>query len=181
MKLARSVLTYVMDSLEAVAFVGSIYIVIFLFLAFPTQVKGASMEPTIHAGDRIILNKVSVRLGEVKRGDIIAFRSPYNPDVEFIKRVIALPYDKISVKNGVVQLNGHPLYESYIRESTNLWEDGYLREGETISVPDRSYFVMGDNRLHSLDSRQFGFVSFDSVVGKAVYRFYPPQSIGFFP
>lgn len=181
MKIVKTVIEFVMDILETVVFIGSLFIVVYLFIMQPNQVKGASMDPTFNSGDYIFTSKITYKFRSYHRGDVIVFRSPKNPDIEYIKRVIALPKDTITVKDSDVFINNVKLTESYIADRTNLWEGGFLKNGESYTVPEDELFVMGDNRPRSSDSREFGPVPFSSVIGQVFYRYFPAEKIGFIP
>lgn len=178
MDLFKRFVNFFMDILETVAFVGSIFIVVYLFLLQPHQVRGASMDQTFHNGEYILTSKISYRLGAPKRGDIVVFMSPKNADIDFIKRIIALPKDKIMIKEGNVYVNDESLDESYANTKTDVFPSGFLTEGQTVMVPDGSYFVMGDNRARSSDSREFGFISRQAIIGKVFFRYFPPDKLG---
>ena len=134
------------------------------------RVDGASMQPTLETGEFVIVNKLAYMLGKVQIGDVIVFHFPRDPEQEYIKRVIGLPGDQVTVQDGKVSVNGQPLNEDYIAappayEST--WE-----------VPADSLFVLGDNRNNSSDSHNWGPVPLDYVVGKAVFVYWPPTRWG---
>lgn len=178
MRVVKGIIDFVMDILETVAFIGSIFIVVYLFIITPNQVKGASMEPTFKSGDYILTSRVTYRLRRLDRGDVVVFKAPKNPDIEYIKRVIGLPGDKIIIENGNVFVNGQELPEHYTSAPTNLWEGGFIKEGVMINVPENYVFVMGDNRPRSSDSREFGPVPQDSIIGQVFYRYYPVGQVG---
>ncbi len=180
MRFFLALFRFTYEILETMVFAGSMFIVIFLFIAFPTSVQGSSMEPNLHNNDRIIISKISYKIEPVKRGDVIVLQSPSNSDIWFVKRVIALPGESIKIQSGSVYVNDSILNEPYIsHESTNTWENGFLHDNETYLVPQDYFFVLGDNRPRSSDSRMFGPVHISSVVGKAIYRFFPPNQTGF--
>jgi len=179
MSIIKTIIDFVMDILETITFVGSLFIVVYLFIMMPNQVKGASMEPTFQSGDYILTSKITYKLRPIERGDVVVFKSPRNPDIEYIKRVIGLPGDKILVSNGQVFVNDQLINENYISATTNLWETGYLKENEPIIVPQNYVFVMGDNRPRSSDSRDFGPVPIELIDGVVFYRYFPPQKAGF--
>jgi signal peptidase I len=130
------------------------------------RVDGFSMRPTLEDGEFILVSKLNYRFGEVERGDIIVFHYPLNPSQELIKRVIGLPGDHISVKDGIVSVNGQKIDEPYIAATP-------LYNGEW-DVPEENLFVLGDNRNDSSDSHSWGFLPFQNVVGKAVMIYWPP-------
>jgi signal peptidase I len=167
-----------MDILETVTFVGSIFLVIYLFIMQPNQVKGASMVPTFHDGEYIFTSKVTYKFRHIERGDVVVFKSPRNPDLEYIKRVIGLPGDSVRITRGIVFINNRALDEPYTSDKTNLWEGGYIHEDEIITVPQDQIWVMGDNRPRSSDSRDFGPVYISSLIGQVFYRYFPADRIG---
>jgi len=130
------------------------------------RVDGFSMRPTLEDGEFLLVDKVSYFLGEVKRGDIIVFHFPLNPDEELIKRVIGLPGDQIVVQDSQVFVNGQMLNEPYIAQPP-------LYNGDWM-VADGHLFVLGDNRNNSNDSKDWGMLPAENVVGKAVLIYWPP-------
>jgi signal peptidase I len=133
------------------------------------RVESISMQPNLFAGDFVIVNKLAYKVGEPQRGDIIVFRYPPDPDqTPYIKRIIGLPGDQIHIAEGKVFINGKLLTEAYLEVGTN--------RGGDWSVPDNSLFVLGDNRNNSSDSRAWGMVPFDNVIGKAVVIYWPPEN-----
>lgn len=158
---------FILDLLETLA------LAVVLFLAINAvsarvRVDGFSMRPTLDDGEFVLVNKLSYFFGEVNRGDIIVFHFPVNPQEELIKRVIGLPGDHIRVENGAVFVNGQALYEPYIAQAP-------LYSGEW-TVAEGHYFVLGDNRNNSNDSKDWGLLPAENVVGKAVLIYWPPST-----
>ncbi len=178
MKIFKIVIDFVMDILETVVFIGSIFIVIYLFILTPNQVKGASMDPTFQTGDYILTSRVTYKFRRLERGDVVVFKSPKNPDIEYIKRIIGLPGDVINISNSVVKVNNIELTERYIAAATNLWEGGCITDNVPYTVPSDYIFVMGDNRPRSSDSREFCAVTIDSIIGDVFYRYFPANVMG---
>ncbi len=178
MNIIKEIIDFVMDILETIALVGTLFIVIYLFIFRPNQVKGASMEPTFQSGDYIITSRITYKFKRIERGDVIVFNSPKNPHIEYIKRIIGLPGDKIEIRNNEVYVNDSILPETYISAKTKVWDIGFIKEGQPIIVPQNYVFVMGDNRPHSSDSREFGPIPIDSIVGVVIYRYFPPTKAG---
>jgi signal peptidase I len=174
----KSILNFVMDILETVVFVGSLFIVVYLFVMQPNQVQGASMDPTFNSGDYIFTSKVTYKMRSYHRGDVIVFKSPPNPDIDYIKRIIGLPGDEVMVKDSEVYVNGIKLNEPYISAKTNVWEGGFSKDGVPAKVPNGYLFVMGDNRPRSSDSREFGPITQESVIGQVFYRYFPATKMG---
>ncbi|KKR34462.1 MAG: Signal peptidase I [Candidatus Gottesmanbacteria bacterium GW2011_GWC2_39_8] len=168
----------VMDTVETIVVALSIFVVVYLFAAQPNEVKGSSMVPTFHDGEYILTDKISYKLRDPIRGEVIVFKAPRNPDVDYIKRIIGVPGDKIKVENQTVFVNGAPINEPYIADKTNLFGGSYIKEGEEITVPKGYLWVMGDNRPHSSDSREFGPIKESDIIGRAFFRYWPPTVLG---
>lgn len=178
LEVGKSILNFVMDILETVVFVGSLFIVVYLFVAQPNQVKGTSMVPTFEDSDYIFTSKITYKMRPYHRGDVIVFKSPGNPDIEYIKRVIGIPGDSVMVQDSEVYVNGRQLVEPYISAKTNLWDGGFSKNGVPVKVGNGMLFVMGDNRPRSSDSREFGPITQESVIGQVIYRYFPPSKMG---
>ncbi|OGY25071.1 MAG: signal peptidase I [Candidatus Woykebacteria bacterium RBG_16_39_9b] len=181
---SSSLWEYIVDIIETVVIAAAIFVVVYLFLLQPHQVKGASMEPNFHDGEYILTDKISYRFGDPKRGDVVIFRAPPNQNLDFIKRIIGLPGEKISIKDGKIIIyndknpKGVVLQEPY--ETVGPNDSGnLLKEGQILTLDDKSYLVLGDNRTHSSDSREWGGVSKELIVGKAWLRYWPLSSISF--
>lgn len=151
----------------------SVSLFIILFVYQPVKVEGGSMEPGLEDQERIFINKLAYHLENIERGDIIVFRYPRDPRKSFIKRVIGLPGDRVRVSNGQVYLNGHLITEPYVPQE-------YLdsRSFPEVKVPADSYFVLGDHRSMSNDSRDFGPVARGYIYGKAVFGYWPMDKVG---
>jgi signal peptidase I len=134
------------------------------------RVESISMVPTLHPGDFVIVNKLGYKLGKPAYGDIIVFRLPRDPSQRYIKRVIGLPGDEISIRGGSVFINGEQLIEPYVSVTTS--------RGGNWNVPADFYFVMGDNRNNSSDSRVWGYVPAENIIGRAMIVYWPPQKWG---
>ncbi len=179
--LVRRFVNFVLDFLETIVVALSIFVVIYLFLMQPHEIKGDSMKPNFQDKEYILTDKISYRLHAPIRGDVVIFKAPVNPDVDYIKRVIGIPGDKVKVQNGTPFVNGEKLKEDYLVDQTFLFPGSFMAEGVEIIVPEGKIFVMGDNRSHSSDSRQFGPININSVVGRAFLRYWPINSIGVIP
>jgi signal peptidase I len=165
-------------------FIG-LLVVFFIRFFFVTNyvVEGESMMPTFQDGNMLIVNKLNNQIEELKRFDIIVFRANKNED--YIKRVIGLPGDTIEYKNDVLYINNKPVTEPYLKLYKSKLIDGKLTGDFTLeeltgqkTVPKGHIFVLGDNRLSSLDSRHFGFVKVEQVVGKVNLRYWPMNEFG---
>ena len=178
LKSLKAVIDFVMDILETVVFIGSMFIVVYLFILTPNQIKGASMEPTFQSGEYILTSRITYKFRKMVRGDVVVFKSPKNPDIEYIKRVIGLPGDIVTITDGSVTVNNNLLEEKYISAKTNLWEGGCIKDGISYTIPFDEVFVMGDNRPRSSDSREFCSVPVQSLIGQVFYRYFPANKVG---
>lgn len=149
----------------------SAFIIIFLYQ--PVKVEGTSMMPSLADQERIFVNKFVYRLEPIERGDIIVFRYPRDPSKSFIKRVIGLAGDHVRIAEGQVFVNGEAIDEDYVPE---IYAD--TRSYPEIVVPPHSYFVLGDHRTMSNDSRDFGAVDSSFIFGKAVFGYWPMEKMG---
>ncbi len=176
--MVKAIIEFVMGILETVVFIASIFLVFYLFIVQPNQVKGASMENTFHSGEYIFTSKISYKFGTIKHGDVVIFKSPKNNEIELIKRIIALPGDTVMIQNETVYVNNEPLEEDYIKNPTQTVDGGDVVEGVPVTIEDGFMFVMGDNRGGSSDSREFGPVPETLLVGQVIYRYFPFSEMG---
>lgn len=142
------------------------------------RVVGSSMYPSLHDGDLLIASKVDYHIHPIERGDIVILKDPYDPSRDFIKRVVGLPGDRIQIRDHRVLVNGTPLREPYVQSpwmEQADWPGPAQPEGEVVSPG--TYFVLGDNRDHSSDSRVFHAIGQGDIDGKAVVRFWPLQRL----
>jgi len=170
---------FFLDFIETIVIALAIFVVVYLFLFQPHQVKGSSMFPNFSDGEYILTDKISYRFSKPNRGDVVVFKSPQNKEIDFIKRIIGLPNDSIMVNGGYVFVNGAKLDESVYLPSDYITNPGaFLRDDRTVTVPAGNYFVLGDNRNHSSDSREWGFVPESDIIGKAWLRYWPIKNFG---
>lgn len=168
----------IFDILEAVVTAGAIFLFVYLLILQPHKIKGSSMLPSFEDGELLLTDKVSYRIGEPKRGDVVVFRAPPSKEDDFIKRIIGLPGETISVEAGKVYVDGTSLKESYIPPSVATLSGSFLSEGKQIAVGTGEFFVLGDNRGHSSDSRSWGFIKKEDIVGKAWLVYWPVNKLG---
>ncbi len=140
------------------------------FFMRTSPVDGLSMEPRVHAGEIVLINTLAYRFGPIRRGDVIAFRHDAPTAETYIKRVVALPGEHVDVRDGIVHIDGRTLAEPYVRFPDR-------RSAPPVAVPPGSYYVLGDNRADSDDSRNWGVVHADDVVGKALVGVWPPRRL----
>ena len=148
-------------------------VLIITFLYQPVRVEGTSMLPRLEDRDRLFINKFVYHLSAIERGDVVVFHYPRDPEKSYIKRVIAVPGDKLWIAEGEVWLNGKPLHENYVPDQ---YRD--TRSMAEMIVPPDCYFMMGDHRSISSDSREFGPVERSLIYGKAVFIYWPAKDAG---
>ena len=152
------------------AFALMVAVLLIVFVAQPVKVEGTSMLPRLHDGERIFVNKlIYYHWPKLERGDIVVFWFPDDPDKSYIKRIIGLPGELVEVREGRIRINGQELNEPYLDPQLNL---SRMNQPPTVVKP-HYYFVMGDNRDHSSDSRYWGLVPEKYIYGKALFRYWP--------
>jgi signal peptidase I len=155
-----------------------IAVVLIVFIYQPVKVEGTSMMPTLTDQERIFINKFTYRfgLGSIGRGDTVVFWYPQDTSKSYIKRVIGIPGDRVRVDGGQVYVNGAALSENYVPPENRDFSS--WRDGEEQVVPDGRYFVLGDHRNQSSDSRMWGYVPREHIYGKAVFVYWPLAKMG---
>lgn len=170
--------SFLRDTLEIVFLALVLYVVI-QYAVQTVHVLGSSMYATLHDNDLLVASKISYKLHPPQRGDIVVFKPPDEASRDFIKRIIALPGERIHITNSVVYINGQVLREPYLPEKWT-YNNNWPASGQDQLIPPDQYFVMGDNRNHSSDSRTFGTIELNSILGKAEIRIWPLGELGFF-
>ncbi len=183
MKILKLIGGFILDFIQTIVTALAIFVIIYLFFFQPHQVKGNSMHTTLtdsfDNGEYILTNKINYRFDKPERGDVVVFKAPQNEDYDYIKRVVGMPGETVKVFNGRVYINGLPLDESaYLPSTVNTSAGRFLKEGEEVTIPEGKYFVLGDNRAHSSDSRDWGYVTEENIVGKAWFVYWPPNKLG---
>lgn len=173
MPILRRIYRILIDLVETFVIAGAIFVVVYAFLFRPFQVNGQSMFPNYKNGEYILTNLIALRLSPIQRGEVIVFKSPTDKEKDFIKRVIGLPSETVMVKTGYVYVNGKKLDETYLPSDFKTYPGSFMIEGKEVTVPQDNYFVLGDNRDFSSDSREWGFVSKDKLIGKSLLVYWP--------
>lgn len=173
----------VVEFIQTIVVSAAIGMVIYLFIAQPHKVQGLSMYPNFHSGDYIISNKIGYRFSPPQRGQVVILQNPRNNSQDYIKRIIGLPGEKVMVQDGHVYINGQILKEPYLDPSLTTPSGSFMPDGQEITTPEDSYIVMGDNRPASSDSREWGFVKRDELIGAAFFRYWSDDTkkIGLIP
>ena len=136
------------------------------------------MEPNFHNGEYILTIKILYKFTDPRRGDVVIFKSPRNKEIDYIKRIIAVPGDTLLLRANTFYVNGQKLEEPYLAPDTYIFGGTFLRDGQEITIPEGKYFVVGDNRAHSADSREFGPIPKTDFIGKALLRYWPFPDAG---
>jgi|RhiMethySRZTD1v2_1073278.scaffolds.fasta_scaffold78263_2 signal peptidase I len=160
-----------LDGVGSMFRLSFVLVVFYSFFFNLSVVRGSSMAPGIQDGDRILVEPWSYLFGPIERGDVIVLRYPLDPEIDYIKRVIGLPGDRVTIEAGRVYVNGERLEEPYVREIDET-------SSTSVEVAAGNYFVLGDNRPRSSDSREFGFVPESYVRGRVDLRLWPPSRAG---
>ena len=184
LKLLRGIITFFFEIAETAILAILIFLALYLFLVRPHQIRGDSMLPNFHNGEYLLTEMVSYNLlkKEPQRGEVVVFRSPEQPNLDFIKRIIALPGEEIKLQNGRVFIindanpEGFLLEEDYLEEETATEGRRTIDDGEVFSVGD-GYVVLGDNRERSSDSREWGIIKKENIIGKVWLRYWPPEAV----
>jgi signal peptidase I len=168
----RRAVRFMRDLLETVLPALLIALLINVFVGQATRVEGQSMEPNLHTNQRLVVEKVSYRFHGPDRYDVVVLRLPTQGEELLIKRVIGLPGETVEIRGGRVYVDGERLDESFVQGQTRPGREG------TVTVPPLHVYVLGDNRNHSNDSRSFGPVPIDNLVGRAWLSYWPPEDVG---
>lgn len=167
----------VVEFIKTVVAIVLIAFFVRFFLFQPFVVEGSSMEPNFHNNEYLLVNKLSYRLTEPKRGDVIVFHPPTAPGVNYIKRIIALPGETVEIRDGEIYVNSTKIDEPYIPQERTL-----VRNSEAANLKatlsQGEYFVLGDNRDHSSDSREWGNVPKENIIGRAWVVLFPMNNFG---
>lgn len=168
LRLLRAVREVVETILPAIL----IAVLINIFVGQATRVEGQSMEPNLHTDQRLVVEKVSYRFHAPERFDVVVLKLPARGDELLIKRVVGLPGETVEIEDGQVYINGKLLEEPFLRGDTRPGRHGQ------VTVPPLHVYVLGDNRDHSNDSRSFGPIPLDNIVGRAWVSYWPPEEMG---
>ncbi len=174
MDFLRKTYSFLLDTVQTLLLIFAFFLVVYVFLFRPFRVSGNSMDPTFFDKQYILTNIISLKFSRLKQGDVVVFKAPNDPEKDYIKRVIGVPGNTVMIKDGKVYTNGRLLDQrAYLESSVKTYGGSFLKEGESVTVPADSYFVMGDNRTGSSDSREWGFVPLKSVIGESFFAYWP--------
>jgi signal peptidase I len=180
MELFRKIAIFFYDGLQTILLIAAVFLVLYIFVVQPHEVSGHSMDPTFNDHDFLLSNLLAVRFKDLKNGDIVVFKSPIEADKLYIKRIIGMPGDRVKVQDGKVYLNGAMLDESpYLKSDVMTYGGASMQDGIEYVVPEGTVVVMGDNRPNSSDSRAWGFLDEQKLIGKSSIRMWPVNTFEF--
>lgn len=170
----RTIYEFFVDTIQTLILAGAVFLVVYIFLFRPFQVSGESMYPTFQNKEYVLTNLIALRFGDPKRGDVIVFKAPTDLNKDFIKRVIGVPGDTVVIKDGMVYINNKKLDESaYLNSQVKTYGQTSIHENEKLTVPQGWFLVMGDNRPYSSDSREWGLLKRENIIGKSLVVYWP--------
>jgi len=175
--LSKKIWLFILDITQTFVVTGAVFFFITYFFFRPFQVSGNSMYSNFKDKEYIITNLISLRFSNPTHGDVIVFKSPSDQNKDFIKRIIAIQGDEIFIENGKVYLNGNLLKEEYLDPGMQTFGGAFLQEGVKKTVPNEYFFVMGDNRNDSSDSRTWGFVNRKNIKGISFFVYWPLNEV----
>lgn len=181
-----SIGSFILEFVQSIVLALSVFVLLYLFVAQPNEVKGNSMLPNFKDMEYLLTDKLSYQIGTIKRGDVVVFRAPPSEpcaadQCEYIKRVIGVPGDRVMVKDEQVYLNGQKLDQKFLPPDFVTDPGAYLQEGVEQTIPAGQYLCLGDNRSHSRDGREFGPIDKKLIVGRAFFKYWPLSSVGLVP
>ncbi len=177
---------FILEFTQSIVLALSVFVLLYLFVAQPNEVKGNSMLPNFENGEYLLTDKLSYQFGQPQRGDVVVFKAPPSEpcsesECEYIKRVIGVPGDRVMVKEGKVYLNGNLLDQRFLPADFVTDPGAFMQEGVERLIPQGEYLCLGDNRSHSRDGREFGPIRKESIVGKAFFVYYPFNRVRLVP
>lgn len=174
---------FILEIVETILVSGVVILLLYHFIASIEVVWGPSMQPNYHSGERILVDRVTKFLSPLKRGEVVVFYPPGDDGKHYIKRVVGVPGDIFKIINCevVVTRNGEHYFldEEYLPDSVCTEAGSAIKEGRSIKLDEGEYVLLGDNRSQSLDSRNLGIIQKGRIIGRVIFRFWPPDKMGF--
>ena len=181
-----SIGNFILEFVQSIVLALSVFVIIYLFVAQPNEVKGNSMLPNFVNAEYLLTDKLTYQFSEPKRGDVIVFKAPPSEpcaedECEYIKRILGVPGDRVKVQGGQVYLNGKLLDQKFLPDDFVTEAGAFCQEGEEVEVPAGMYLPFGDNRSYSRDGREFGPIKKDLIVGRVFFKYWPASAVGLIP
>ena len=183
---AFSLGNFILEFVQSIVLALSVFVLLYLFVAQPNQVKGNSMVPNFTDAEYLLTDKLTYQFSTPQRGDVVVFKAPSTEpcaedECEYIKRIIGIPGDSIMVQEGKVYLNGQLLDQFFLPDDYVTNPGAFCEEGKEVKVPEGQYLVFGDNRGHSRDGREFGPIKKELILGRAFLKYWPISTFGLIP
>ncbi|MBP8960829.1 signal peptidase I [Patescibacteria group bacterium] len=179
----RPILSFFLELGESLFSSLIVLFLIYKFVAMPEVVHGASMYPNFDTGERILMEKVTKFFKPYERGEVVILNPPGNANIDYLKRIVALPGDIVKIQDCKVYISRYgekfELQEDYLPDSVCTDSGSFFREGHSVRLFDDEYLVFGDNRGNSVDSRYFGVIKASNIQGRVIFRFWPLNRVGF--
>jgi signal peptidase I len=169
-------MSLILDVVELILISATVFIIVYFFVGQLLEVTGESMVPTFANKERLIAEKISIKFKELNRGDIVIFVNPNYPEINqrlIIKRVVGLPGEVIRLSGGDIYINDALLDENYLGEKHHTYGRDAIEDNLSYKIADNAYVLLGDNRDHSKDSREWGAIKKDRIIGRALFVYYP--------
>jgi signal peptidase I len=176
----------ILEFVQSIVLALSVFVLLYLFVAQPNQIDGQSMNSNFANKEYVITDKLTYKFKEPARGDVVVFKAPPTEpcaenDCEYIKRIMAVGGDKVKVEKGFLYLNDELVDEYFLDEGIKSGSGKFLQEGVEKTIQDGYFLCLGDNRPHSRDSREFGPIKKEAIVGRAAFKYWPLSSVGVVP
>lgn len=177
---------FILEFVQSIVLALSVFVLLYLFIVQPNEVKGTSMVPNFQNGEYLLTDKLTYQFSDPQRGDVIVFKAPPSEpcsenECEYIKRIMGIPGDRIMIEGGKVYLNGKLLDQFFLPDDFASEPGEFCKEGVEVTVPAGMYLPFGDNRSHSRDGREFGPIKKSSIIGKALFVYWPTTAIRVVP
>jgi len=174
LNILRKIYSFFLDTIQTFLLAAAVFLIIYAFLFRPFEVKGDSMYPNFKDKQYTLTNLISLKFSDPKRGDVIVFKAPNDTEKDYIKRIIGVPGDVVSVKDGNIYLNKTLMDQSsFLKPDIKTYGGSFMKEGEEYIVPQGYFLTMGDNRPYSSDSREWGYVEKSKIIGIAIFVYWP--------
>lgn len=175
----KNAFAVLIEFFEITIILSSVIVLSYIFVGQLLEVSGDSMFPTFHDKEQMVAEKLSIKYKDPQRGEVMIFQHPTQKEVLIIKRVIGMPGEILTIKDGAVYINGNLLNEPYLKSDISTEGNVYIKEGIDFRIPENAYVMLGDNRNKSTDSRYWGPIKKEDMVGRSLFVYYPLSNFRF--